>query len=125
MSRSSQSRRAIAVLKPGSIQPMPPTLGNRSLHHYWALLKTHFRSVFLPPQTLSDGTSTQWTWREPVDGPPPNAAELATVRERLSVAQRSFADSIADAAELSTAPDRAPSVLPQLQVILDTIIQTL
>jgi hypothetical protein len=125
MSRPAQFRRAIAVLKPGSTQPMPPTLGNRSLHHYWTLLKTHFRSVFLAPQSLSDGTSTQWTWREPIDGPPLTAAELATVRKRLTVAQRSFADSIADAAESGADSGRAASVLPQLQAHLDPIIQTL
>ena len=125
MSRASQSRRAVAVLKSGAGQPTPPKIGNRSPHQYWALLKTHFRSVLLPPQSLAEGASTQWTWNEPAAGPPLTAADLATVRKRLAGAQRSLVDSVEDAPEPSADARHAGSVLPQLQTHMDAIVTAL
>ncbi len=110
------------MLKSGPGSPASPTIGNRSLHHYWALLKTHFRSVLLAPQSLADGANTQWTWREPADGASLTAAELATVRKRLTGSQRSLADSVEDARD-STAD--AGSVLPQLQARMESVVEAL
>lgn len=126
MSRPDQFRRALVVLKSGAGSPAVPAIGNRSLHQYWALLKTHFRGILLAPQSLSDGASTQWTWREPVDTSPLTTAELATARKRLTGAQRSFADSVEDAAEPVVADARrAGSVLPQLQAHMDAVVTAL
>ncbi len=125
MNRPDESRRAVAALKRGAGQPTPPMIGQRSLHHYWSLLLPHFRGILLPPQTRSDDGGVQWSWREPANRPPIVAAELATVRKRLTGALRSLADSVEDAPQAAADARRGASVLPQIQARMNEVVATL
>ena len=126
MSRPNETRRAVVVLKSGPGQPARPMVGSRSLHQYWALLMPHFRGILLPPQFRSDDASTQWTWREPVDSSSFTPAELATVRKRLTGAQRSLAASAEDAPGSATADSRRPAaILPQVQARMNEVVAAL
>jgi hypothetical protein len=92
----SGSRRACAELRFSATPPTIPAIAGRVLHQYWPLLSPHFRGIFLPPQ-WRDGTGLTWTWRETAAPNSFSAAELITLRKRLTAAQRSLTDTAEDA----------------------------
>ncbi len=89
MTDAGKVRHRCAVLPAGPGQPARPMAAARSLFSYWTLLAPHFRGVLLPPHNRPD-ESVQWTWIEPAGATAPAAAELAAIRQRLSVSQQAF-----------------------------------
>jgi hypothetical protein len=84
MSGGPGKQRAVAELNWGDAKNPVVRVGNRSVHHYWALLAPHFRSVWLAPQRRSDEGGVSWTWSEVGGGVPPAPAELSGVRQRMT-----------------------------------------
>ncbi len=100
MTQRGKPRRACALLTAGPGQPARPMVATRPLYSYWAILAPHFRGVLLPPHNMPD-ESVQWAWTVSAAEAAVSPADLATLRQRLSLAQQSLADSCEEGAETS------------------------
>jgi len=91
MCASANTRRVTVEIDFSGGGPEGFKVGERSVHQFWHLFSSHFRTVFLAPQRRPDSERVAWTWREPVEKHPVTVAELAEVRRRLSDAKASLA----------------------------------
>jgi hypothetical protein len=90
MSEARSLRRVVAEIDAAASQAGGAAIGSRSIHQFWHLFAAEFRGVLLAPRRRPDSGNITWSWREPPDGPPCTAAELAGVRHRLTTANRSL-----------------------------------
>jgi hypothetical protein len=116
MSDTSNSRRAVAEIRPGDNRPAWATIGSRSIHQFWHLLSPHFREVLLPPQRRPDSGGVSWAWREAGGSSPLTAAELAEVRRRLDRAAQSMAGPGVQSSRAEAAGDADPVPDPGAQL---------
>lgn len=84
MSEVRGRRRVVAELTWGDPQNPVAFVGSRSVHHFWALLAPHFRTVWLAPHGRSDDRGVSWTWKEDGAASPATPAELTGLRQRLA-----------------------------------------
>lgn len=85
------------LIATGTIRP--PEVAGHPLHAYWLLIAPHLRDVLLPPQRRFGDDHLSWSWLGPAEAPPPTAAELARLQQRLEAGLDSLAESEEESGE--------------------------